>query len=143
MKLIVDASVALKWFLPDEPWADRAIRLLETDGELLAPEWIVPEVCNAVWKMVRNGRLSGERGEHIVSLLPSFFVRLVPVVNEAPRAMAIALTINHPVYDCFYVALAEREHVPLVTADNRLIARLAGTPWEQLLVSLGLDKGIH
>ena len=137
MKYIVDASVALKWFLPDEPGAAVAARLVEiAELELLAPEWIVPEVCNAVWKMVRSNRISRAQGELIIVGLPMFFTRLVAVVAEASRAVEIALAIDHPVYDCFYIALAERENALLVTADDRLLARLQGTPWELRAVSL-------
>ena len=38
------------------------------------------------------------------------------------RALAIAVDLNHPIYDCFYLALAEREHAPLISADKRLLA---------------------
>ncbi|MEO5350455.1 MAG: type II toxin-antitoxin system VapC family toxin [Magnetococcus sp. YQC-3] len=137
MKCIVDARVALKWFLPDEPGADVAARLVEAGGlELLAPEWIVPEVCNAVWKMVRSNRISRAQGELIIAGLPMFFTQLVTTVAEAPRAMDIVLTIDHPIYDFFYIALAERENALLVTADDRLLARLPGTPWEARAISL-------
>ncbi|MBF0311124.1 MAG: type II toxin-antitoxin system VapC family toxin [Magnetococcales bacterium] len=136
MKLIVDASVALKWFLSDEPGAEQAVRILETEGELLAPEWIVPEVSNAVWKMIRSGRIGKGPGEEIVSRLPRFFSRLIPVVEESSQALAIALRIDHPIYDCYYLALAERENVPPVTADGRLVSCLTNTPWAHRVISL-------
>ncbi len=48
----------------------------------------------------------------------------------------MAVDLRHPVYDCFYLALAEAEEAPLVTADRRLLTRLTGTPWEERAVSL-------
>jgi predicted nucleic acid-binding protein len=50
----------------------------------------------------------------------------------ASRAFEIAAELRHPVYDCFYLALAEREEASLVTADRRLIGRLAGSRWQTL-----------
>jgi len=41
--------------------------------------------------------------------------------------MALALELDHPVYDCFYLALAELERNSMVTADQRLLARLSGS----------------
>jgi predicted nucleic acid-binding protein len=52
------------------------------------------------------------------------------------RALAIAIELRHPAYDCFYLALAERNTSPLVTADDRLIRRCADTPFEKLVQSL-------
>jgi len=55
----------------------------------------------------------------------------------AARALAIAAAIEHPAYDCFYLALAELRDTRLVTADRRLRSRLVATPWARLLVGLG------
>ena len=48
-------------------------------------------------------------------------------------ALAIAIELRHPVYQCFYLALAERNTSPLVTADEQLIRRCADTPFEKLV----------
>jgi predicted nucleic acid-binding protein len=64
------------------------------------------------------------------------FEELVPVSVLRDRALAIAIELRHPVYDCFYLALAERSTAPLVTADERLIRRCADTPFETLVQSL-------
>lgn len=54
---------------------------------------------------------------------------LSPLAALAPRALEIARVLDHSAYDCFYLALAEREHALLVTADDVLVRRLTGTPW--------------
>jgi predicted nucleic acid-binding protein len=54
MALIVDASVAIKWFI-DEPGSEVARRLWRDEPDLLAPDLLVPEVCNAAWRKVRLG----------------------------------------------------------------------------------------
>jgi len=50
------------------------------------------------------------------------FEALVPVEDLRNRALELAIELDHPIYDCFYLALAERERCPLVTADKRLVA---------------------
>ncbi|MGH6913872.1 MAG: type II toxin-antitoxin system VapC family toxin, partial [Geminicoccales bacterium] len=62
--------------------------------------------------------------------LPKLFAELWPTVWLAGRAFEIAAELRHPVYDCFYLALAESQDAPLITADRRLLARLAGSRWE-------------
>lgn len=52
---------------------------------------------------------------------PSYFERLVPLGDLAGRATEIAIELNHPIYDCFYLALAERERAPIVSADAKLL----------------------
>ena len=51
--------------------------------------------------------------------------------------MDLALKLRHPVYDCLYVALAERQDAPLVTDDARLLERLTGAKWSGSAVALG------
>jgi predicted nucleic acid-binding protein len=41
------------------------------------------------------------------------------------RALTLAQRLRHPVYDCIYVALAQAEGATLITADQRLLARVA------------------
>jgi predicted nucleic acid-binding protein len=57
-------------------------------------------------------------------------------VSLAGRALEIAAELRHPAYDCFYLALAQERRAQLVTADRRLISRLAGTPWQENTISL-------
>ena len=129
MTLIVDASVALKWFIRDEAQGDEAKALLESAEALIAPELIVAEVCNAAWRGVRANRLRQEQAEAIARSLAGYFTSLLPSAGLAERAVIISGQLNHAVYDCFYLALAEISDVPLVTADARLLRRVDGTMW--------------
>jgi predicted nucleic acid-binding protein len=126
--VVVDASVAIKWFIL-EPEREAARRLLASRDRLLAPELVVAEVANALWKRGVSGEADVQQAPATAAALPRFFGRLFALAPLAGRALAIANDLGHPVYDCFYLALAERENAQLVTADRRLIARLAGSPW--------------
>jgi len=127
--VIVDASVALKWFLGDEAHWTEAQALLDSAEPLIAPELIVAEVCNAAWLGARRGRMRQEQTEAIARSLPCLFVSLFPIAGLAERAVAIAGQLDHAVYDCFYLGLAEAQAVPLITADGRFLRKLAGSPW--------------
>jgi predicted nucleic acid-binding protein len=128
MTLVVDASVAVKWFMSEpDSVAARAVRA-EPD-RLAAPDLVLAEVMSATWTAMRRGQLVAGQFFDLTARVPNFFDLLVPVESLMRRTADIAEQIAHPVYDCFYVALAEREAGTLVTADRRLITRLAGTQW--------------
>ena len=135
MTLIVDASVAAKWFLV-EPGRPEARRLLDRGERLIAPELIVAEVVNVVWKRLIAGTIDRSQAGEVPGELPRLFAELCPIAALAGRALAIAEELRHPAYDCFYLALAEAKDARLVTADRRFAQRLAGTPWAALATTL-------
>ncbi|MBI1815645.1 MAG: type II toxin-antitoxin system VapC family toxin [Deltaproteobacteria bacterium] len=120
MSYIVDASVAVKWVVP-EVLSDQAERLLTTDAELLAPELLLTEVANALWAKTRRRELTVRESSRALALLMESGLVLRPSAPLLARALDIAHRLNHPVYDCIYLALAEREHAILVSADRRLL----------------------
>lgn len=123
MNRVIDASVACKWYL-DEPDSDKARKLAEDDGLLIAPDLILPEVGNVLWKRRLKGEIAAAQVEAIVAHLPGALV-LLPSKDLFARALAIAEALVHPIYDCFYVAAAERWEAPLVTDDKRFFAALS------------------
>ena len=129
--IVVDASVAIKWFI-QEPDRAAARRLLEPGNHLIAPELLVAEVSSAMWKHLMAGKGDARQAPLTAASLPRFFARLMSIAPLAARALEIAAELRHPVHDCFYLALAEREDATLVTADRRLIGRLAGSRWAGL-----------
>jgi predicted nucleic acid-binding protein len=136
MSLVVDASVALRWFI-EAPGSPEASALLEGDDPLIAPDLVVPEVTNAAWKLARAGEITREHAERIAAAAPSSFTALLGAAGLAVRALSLALELGHPVYDCLYLALAEAEKTRVVTADERLLRRVRGTPWRKLVKPLG------
>ena len=136
MSWAIDASIACKWFVEEEGSA-AAEKLLVGGETLLAPDLIVAEVCSALWKKLRAGHMTTAQATTAMNGLSGFFDGLVPCHRLGARALAIAGELDHPVYDCFYLALAELNDVKLVTADGRLLARLAGTPWAGRVIGLG------
>jgi predicted nucleic acid-binding protein len=131
---VVDASVALKWFL-QEDGSDSAAALLDGPGLLIAPDLIIAEVCNAGWKAVRLGAAVAAQLDIIAARLAVAFDELVPLDALAEAAVAAALALDHPVYDCFYLALAEQRDVVLVTVDQRWLRKVANTRWAARVVA--------
>jgi predicted nucleic acid-binding protein len=133
--LVVDASVALKWFV-EEDGTQQAVGLLAGSDLLIAPDLIVAEVCNAGWKAVRAGMMLAAQHDHAAARLALAFDELLPLAPLAEHAVTLARTLAHPVYDCFYLVLAEERATRMVTADRRLLSRVVATQWDKHVVNL-------
>ena len=126
MTWVIDASVALKWFV-QEDGSEPARQLLVTDEALIAPDIVIAEVLNAAWRLNRVGSLGATQYVAISNEIANVFDDLSALRPLAARAAAIAQSLDHPVYDCFYLALAERENARLVSADARLLEKISET----------------
>ncbi len=133
--LIIDASVALKWVIP-EVLSDKADRLRAGDDELLAPDLLLVEVANALWKKTAGREISPAEADRAFDLVSESGIDLRPTAPLLTRAMHIARRLNHPVYDCVYLALADREHASFVTADRRLLRRIPTRTLQVAVVDL-------
>jgi predicted nucleic acid-binding protein len=122
--LVVDASVAAKWVFK-EPNSDRALALVGSVAIVGAPSIIVAELGNIAWKRVRRGVWGAQDAPASVQFAVDLFTIIVPIEELWKDAVRLALRTDHPIYDCFYLALAQREQASFVTADTRL-AQLAG-----------------
>jgi predicted nucleic acid-binding protein len=137
---VIDASVAVKWYIP-EPFSEQAVYYLELlkagQAKLLAPELIVAEMGNVLWKKELSGELA--RGEVQLigeTLASSFPAELTGNQLLLPAALELALDLKLSLYDCLYLALAIVKKAQLVTADKKL-ARLAGAVLQGDVVTIG------
>lgn len=140
MTWVVDASVAVKWFV-EEARSVAARTVLASDEALIAPDLIIPECCNTAWKKVRRGDISKEQGAAMMQALPLSFERLVPSAQIASRALELAQRLNHPAYDCFYMALAESAEAMLVTDDDRVVELAKAARRGKLVKALATFEG--
>ena len=141
MTYVIDASVALKWFLTEEDsrGADALFdAFLRSRAELLAPDVLLLEVANALWKQTALLKLL--RSEEAVSIFHDFItlpLNLQPSNPLASRALNLAMKFQHPVYDMLYCALAIENDCEFVTADRVLVSRLSGRlPFVRLLTTI-------
>lgn len=128
MTLVIDASVAVKWFAP-EPLHESARALLESSDQRVAPDWLLIEVANVLWKQQRRGSLTSAEASRILTLLP----QLLPLQAGRDLVVAasdIAIALDHPVYDCLYLALTENIGGQLVTADQELATKASAAGYD-------------
>ena len=121
MTVVVDASVAVKWVLP-ETGSDRAAAIRTADDDLLAPSLVHAEIGSAIWRAVLRGDVPAAEARWDLKVAVGHYRRIISLAELVDRALELATRLRHPIYDCFYLALAERERCPLITADRRLIA---------------------
>ena len=124
MTIVVDASVAVKWIIP-EVLSDQASSLRGRTDPLLAPDLLLPEAANALWKKPMRREITAREAAQAIDLLMASGLDLRPSGPLLGRALTVARRLRHPVYDCLYVALAQAEGATLITADRRLLARIA------------------
>jgi predicted nucleic acid-binding protein len=125
--VVVDSSVAVKWFVT-EPYSVEAHSILEEYAAdtltLLAPDLLYAEVGNIVWKKHRLQNLAAEDAEEVLAAfrLVTFMVTSCAVLLE--EAYRLAVTHQRTVYDAMYLALSLRENCRWVTADERIVNAL-------------------
>ncbi len=131
MKLTVDASIVIRWFVA-EPMSDETRLLLARRIHLHAPEFLLVEFANTMWKKKRRGELPD--AQPYLEELPglSNIITLHRDGEIVERAVSIAMELDHPIYDCLCLACAEITESELVTADKRFtdqaVGRLPGAP---------------
>ena len=128
---VIDASVAVKWYIP-EPLSKAAEQYLQLYKEdraiLLAPDLIIIEVGNALWKKTLSGELPANDARAVLHALTKYCpLKLVPSSELVPSALELAIKMGFTVYDSLYIALAAAAEAMLVTADKEMV-KLAEKP---------------
>ena len=127
---VLDASVALKWFLP-EKHSEYALRLRAASAVLHVPAFFLLEVGHVACKKQRRRELSIDDALHIIQIMRSIALRRHEDAVLLPRALELALRLNSGLYDCMYLALAVELDCQFVTADRRLVHLVGGTRLEE------------
>lgn len=135
-KLVVDASVAIKWLLA-EPLTDEALAIVGSDAELIAPDLLPIEVGNALWKKVRAADLTADDAVARFEALGSLGLRIVLSRAVQSQAIQLAVETGRTVYDSPYLALSIAEDCTLVTADERFVNALRDTAYASRVAWLG------
>ncbi len=134
MRLVVDARVAIRWFV-DEEFSERAGALLEREYDLFAPRLLASEVGNALWRKVRMGESDHDEALEIADSLPRIPVSWADELTVCSDAVRLSLDWGHPVYDCFYLALARQLDASMVTSDARSANAVTGTAFGHLILT--------
>ena len=105
MIVVVDASVAVKWFVKEDGHSS-ALGLLDAGLMLTAPDLICAEAANVLWKKLKKGEVTIEQAEAACEALPDFLTEIAPSGAFLGEALRFAHRLEHPVYDCIYLAYA-------------------------------------
>ena len=121
-RLVIDASVVIASLLPDEPYRDASLRILEEflsgNLELLAVPLLQFEITNALWTAISRRRTKLKDAQEALGQFESFNLPQRRVATQ--EVLRTAHAYDRSAYDAAYLALAESEQIPLVTADKRL-----------------------
>ena len=131
---VVDASVVIKWFLPEPHWEAAARLRNSPDPDLQAPDLLLLEASNAFWKHVLRGDLEAEIARQAVEALAEVPIRWWGAQGLFAEAFQLALESRRSVYDCTYLALARQTNRLLVTADRRFYDALQNGPFASQLL---------
>lgn len=121
--LIVDASVAVKWFFEEDHTED-ALRLLDDRFNLHAPNFLLLEADSVVSKRARRRLITTRDGAAVRDAVRRMPIQLHDFEPLADPAYELSVATGCAIYDCLYVALGELLDAQVVTADKRLIANL-------------------
>lgn len=133
-RIVVDASVALKWVIEEEG-TPAALDLLDEDV-LHAPDFLLLEVANVLWSKARRAVLSRHEADQAYDAIAAVPMLVTPLAELVQPARALAFALDLTTYDAVYAALAQKLACSLATADEKLerAVRAAGLPGSALLV---------
>jgi predicted nucleic acid-binding protein len=120
--LVIDASIAVKWVV-EENGTPEALALRQK-AKLIAPELLIAECANILWKKVQKNELLKEEALIAARLLQGAEIELQPMRSLLEAATQLSIEIDHPAYDCLYLTLAIEKKCQFVTADGRLLRKL-------------------
>lgn len=136
MKYVLDASVCVKWYVP-EIYEQEATRLLQGGHTFHAPELILPELSSIIWKKVRKAEITPAEGHQIVDSFLKTRLTLHSHKQLTKSAYLGAESTGLTVYDWSYMALAVGLSCEFVTADQSFYRGLETTPLKKNLLWIG------
>jgi len=134
MILVIDVSIAVKAFV-DEPQSHIANRIIDEAEQLIVPAHFLGEVGEVLVRRWRANEVILQQVD-VIQVVWRWSFEIVALEQLFGEAFEIATETGASFYDALYVAVADFRDVPLVTADERLLKRIAGTPWAGRAMSL-------
>jgi len=134
--IVADSSVVVKWMIPEELSAEASAVLAKAqagNAKLIAPDLLVAEVGNVLWKHHRRDNLSSIELTHALSLFHLLPITYISSNGLIDLACNLAVAYQRSVYDMLYVALSIQRSALFLTADQRLVnavsAKLPQVQW--------------
>lgn len=133
---VIDASVAIKWFLPEIKHKEAGVLLKNHKNRMLVPDLFFIEFDAIVTKKVRQNLV--ERPDSSIICDEVRNLPFISVPYELVFSLALNLSTSLPIthYDACYLAVAVEYNEVVVTADKRFYSALRGTPFESYVAAL-------
>ena len=119
---VIDASIAVKWVVEEDGTAEALA--LRRRSKMIAPQLLVAECANILWKKVQREELLKEEALLAARLLQGAEIELLPMQSLLEAAVRMSIEIDHAAYDCVYLALAIDNKCQFVTADERFLRKI-------------------
>lgn len=119
---VCDASVLFKLIVVEAD-SDLA-ESLAVSTRIFVPDFAFLEIGNALWSRIHSGQSDFLAAKPLIGRLRNFGFETRQTDRFVDRALEIASLIDHPIYDCLYLAMAEAYDIPIVTADKRFVSAL-------------------
>lgn len=126
MRAVFDASALIPLMVPEDTTVN-ARRVWAEATERLCLDLTMIEAANVLWRLQRSKRLETEHLPRFLEELVGWPLEVVSSVDFVPEACALAVRLDHPVYDCLYAVAARACNAALVTADFAFIRKLGRT----------------
>ena len=121
---VLDASVVIKWFIPEIYWEQASLLQQYSESRLYTPDFAQLECASILSKKVRRKELKLDEANHIQALLLHMPVQMYPWQDLLLEAGQVAHETYRSVYDCLYLVLAKQINGKMVTADKKLYLAL-------------------
>ena len=133
LRCVVDASVAIKQFIPDDPLTPKVNQLFahlaNPQTAIFIPDLFYIECGNIIWKYVRARLYAVADVPADLATLKNFPLRVVSTADLMADAVAIALNYGISAYDGSYVALSQQVGATLLTLDGKLVKAIAASSY--------------
>jgi predicted nucleic acid-binding protein len=136
LSIVVDASIVLKWFIPEID-SERAAAVLNHGDQFVVPDLLFAEVANALRVKMRRGELGGREARAILKALHTVPFVVEPSLSHIQPALDIAAEAGITVYDALYIAVAVASKAAFATSDRRLLRAAARYLASDLLIGIG------
>src|SRR5258708_12232009 len=120
--LVVDDIIAVKWVV-EEDGTPQAL-ILRRQAKLIAPDLLIAECANILWKKVQRNELSKQEALLAARLLQGAEIELLPTRSSMEAPTRIAIELDHPAYHSVYLPLPIDNASKFFTADERLLRKL-------------------
>ncbi len=142
MILVIDASVAVKWFVEEEGRAD-ALAVFRCNADIVVPDLFFAEFVNVLWKKSRKGEVGIEQAAQAISCVGRFVGRVMKSADLIERAFQWAQKLDHPVYDCLYLTCADACGSKFVSAGEHFVRKLHGSEFGYLIIPLAQASALR